>query len=125
MSDQVLLGRDHQIEPMSRADWESEIVKAPEVCAERLRFMSTDHHRVRYFVVANLARSGRPVSIGTISERLQLTHEAVTEIAAELERNLFFLVRNKAGEVSWAYPVTVDRTPHKLTFSTGERLYGA
>ena len=44
---------------------------------------------------------------------------------AELERRLFFLVRNEEGAVSWAFPVTVDKTPHRLTFSTGERLHGA
>jgi len=36
-----------------------------------------------------------------------------------------FLFRNKEGEVVWAYPVTVDKTPHHLTFSTGEQLYAA
>jgi hypothetical protein len=49
----------------------------------------------------------------------------VDEILDELDRKLFFLVRNDAGCVSWAYPVTVDHTLHKLTFSTGERLHGA
>jgi hypothetical protein len=65
------------------------------------------------------------LSIDTISESLRLVPEIVTGIVTELERNLFFLVRNEDGEVSWAYPVTVDRTPHRLAFSTGERLYGA
>jgi hypothetical protein len=87
--------------------------------------MGTDHHRVRYFVVGELARRNRPLSIDTISESLRLVPEIVTGIVTELERNLFFLVRNEDGEVSWAYPVTVDRTPHRLAFSTGERLYGA
>ena len=87
--------------------------------------MGTDHHRVRYFAVEELASRNCPLSIGTISEALKLAPEVVTKIVAELERSLFFLVRNDDGEVSWAYPVTVDRTPHRLTFSTGERLYGA
>jgi len=125
MKDHVLLGRDHQIELLSQAAWESELAKAPEFCAARLRFMGKDHHRVRYFVVEELARRNRPLSINTMAQSLQLTPEAVTEIVSELERNLFFLVRNEAGEVSWAYPVTVEQTPHRLTFSTGERLHGA
>jgi hypothetical protein len=25
----------------------------------------------------------------------------------------------------WAYPVTVDPTPHHMSFSSGERLYAA
>jgi len=125
MRDHVLLGRDRQIDVLSRAAWESEVVRAPEFCAERLRFMGADHHRVRYFVVEELARRNRPLPIGTISEALKLAPEVVTGIVAELERGLFFLLRNEDGEVSWAYPVTVDRTPHRLTFSTGERLHGA
>ena len=44
---------------------------------------------------------------------------------AELERRLFFLVRNRVGEVSWAFPVTAEVTPHQLTFPSGERRYGA
>jgi hypothetical protein len=49
----------------------------------------------------------------------------VTDILEVLERKLFFLVRNEQGAVAWAYPVTVTPTPHKLNFSTGERLYAA
>ena len=59
------------------------------------------------------------------AEQLNLDPVRVVEILGELERKLFFLVRNAEGAVSWAYPVTVDRTPHRLTFSTGERLHGA
>ena len=36
-----------------------------------------------------------------------------------------FLFRNPAGDVTWAYPVTVDQTPHQVTFSSGEKLYAA
>lgn len=125
MRDHVLLGRDREMRVLPRAAWESEVARAPEHCAERLRFMGPDHHRVRYFVVEELARRNRPLSIGDISEGLRLAPKAVTGIVDELERSLFFLFRNDNGEVAWAYPVTVDRTPHRLTFSTGERLHGA
>jgi len=50
---------------------------------------------------------------------------AVKTLLDELERNLFFLVRNGAGDVNWAFPVTSDRTPHRLRFDTGERIFGA
>lgn len=36
-----------------------------------------------------------------------------------------FLFRNSEGEVTWAYPVTVEKTPHSVTFGTGERIYTA
>ncbi len=56
---------------------------------------------------------------------LQLPLAQVETILDELEQQLLFLVRNEAGAVSWAFPVTVEPTPHQLDFSTGERLYGA
>ena len=114
MTDHVLVGRGREIRRLS-----------PEHCAERLRFMGSDHHRVRCFVVEELARRSRPVSMDTITEALGIAPEVVSGIVDELERRLFFLVRNEYGEVTWAYPVTVARTPHRLTFSTGERLHGA
>jgi hypothetical protein len=60
-----------------------------------------------------------------ISQKLKLPLARINAILEELERNLFFLVRNEQGAVSWAYPVTVDHTPHHLTFTTGEQLYAA
>jgi hypothetical protein len=47
-----------------------------------------------------------------------------TAIIAELEGNLFFLVRDSDDNVSWAFPTT-SRTPHRLTFSTVEKIFGA
>jgi hypothetical protein len=32
-----------------------------------------------------------------------------------LEKRMTFLYRNRDGDVVWAYPVTVDKTPHKIT----------
>ncbi|MDR3577019.1 MAG: hypothetical protein P4L50_24400, partial [Anaerolineaceae bacterium] len=43
----------------------------------------------------------------------------------EMIRKLFFLVRNEQAAVTWAYPVTVEPTPHRLKFNSGEQLYAA
>ena len=43
----------------------------------------------------------------------------------DLEKHMTFLFRNAQGAVEWAYPVTVARTPHKVTFSSGEKLFAA
>jgi hypothetical protein len=56
---------------------------------------------------------------------LSLTSERTEEILANLETHLTFLYRNSDGEVTWAYPVTVEKTPHAITFHSGEQLYGA
>lgn len=125
MSETVLIGRGGQIIEMPRALWERDLNQASERCKARLAFMSEEHHRVRYYAVEQIARRGEPLSPSRIAEELDLPPARIAAILEELERNLFFLVRNEDGHVSWAFPVTVDRTPHRLVFSTGERLYGA
>jgi hypothetical protein len=87
--------------------------------------MTTQHHLVRYFVVRELPRSGKPLSPEAIASRLRLPFSKVNRILAELEERLFFLVRNRIGDVVWAFPVTASKTPHRLIFSTGERIFGA
>lgn len=125
MVDQILIGRESSIEVLPRPEWERLLRQTPEHAADRLAFMSADHHRVRNMAVVDLARMGHPLAPEYFATRLGVDFERVVGILDELERRLFFLVRNDAGCVSWAYPVTVDHTLHKLTFSTGERLHGA
>jgi hypothetical protein len=93
---------------------------------DRLAFLTSRHHTVRNFVVRELPRNGgKPLRPGQISQATGMELPVVQSLLDELERNLFFLVRNAAGDVSWAFPVTSDRTPHRLTFSTGECIFGA
>jgi hypothetical protein len=87
--------------------------------------MTEAHHRIRYFVVQELPIKGEPIPPEYIAQRLALPLAQVKAILDELEQNLFFLVRNEQGAVSWAYPVTVEPTTHHLTYSTGERGYAA
>ncbi|MCG6927774.1 MAG: hypothetical protein LJF30_21020 [Acidobacteria bacterium] len=107
------------------ATWEVRLAQAPEEFRKVLAFMSPDHHLVRYYVVLELPRAGRPLTPGAIAEALGLPEPRVRIVLEELERNLFFLVRNDDGAVTWAFPVTVAETPHHLSFSTGERLDAA
>ena len=65
------------------------------------------------------------MGIEQIAQALTLKPGLVSGLVEDLEKHLFFLVRNARGAVSWAFPVTCDRTPHGLTFSTGERIFGA
>jgi hypothetical protein len=105
--------------------WEQHLAEAPQHSQARLSFMSEEHHRVRYFVVRELPRQGEPIAPEAIARALQLPRGQVETLLDELERKLFFLVRNEQGAVAWAYPVTVEPTPHRLSFSTGERVYAA
>jgi hypothetical protein len=91
-----------------------------------LAFMTPRHHAVRSFVVLELPRNhGRPLSPARIAAALRLEEALVIQLLEDLERHLFFLVRDRRGNVSWAFPVSSDRTPHRLRFSTGERIYAA
>jgi hypothetical protein len=88
-------------------------------------FMSESHRRVHHFVVRELPIAGKPLSPDLIAQNLGLTREQVVSVLTDLEKHMTFLFRNKQGEVTWAYPVTVDKTPHHLTFSSGEQIYAA
>ncbi len=90
-----------------------------------LAFMTADHHRVRNFVVSELPRAAAPLSPELIAGRLDLPVERVVGLLDDLEKHLTFLFRNPQGAVEWAYPVTAARTPHRITFSSGEKLYAA
>lgn len=125
MTEKILLGRGSEVQRMSRETFEQHLEHVPAHTHKRLAFMSEVHHRVRYYVVHELPRAGKPLSPASIATALDLSLTQVNDILAALERNLVFLVRNAQGEVVWAFPVTVAETPHRLTFSSGERCYGA
>ena len=91
----------------------------------RLDFMSEDHHRIRELVVKELPRVAKPLPPSTIAERLDLPEGRVVALLDDLERHLTFLFRDEHGAVTWAYPVTVEQTPHHMTFSTGEHTHAA
>jgi hypothetical protein len=125
MKDNILMGKGHKFVEIPRKTWAQHIAQASQDLTNILSFMTDEHHMIRYFVVKELANIAKPIPPKLISEELKMSLSRTTEILDELERNLFFLVRNEQGNVSWAFPVTAERTPHQLSFSTGERLNAA
>ena len=125
MSDSVLRGIGSSISNLPRGEWEAQVQSAPGRIGERLGFMSEDHHLVRNFVVRELPRRGRALSLRRIAEALHLPRARASSIVEDLEKHRFFLVRGNGRAVSWAFPVTVEDTGHHLEFSTGERLDAA
>jgi hypothetical protein len=105
--------------------WEKQIEKAVAKAKRATGFMTPEHRLVHHFVVREMPRLGKPVSAEFVAEELALPPERVAEIINDLEKHLTFLCTNSDGEVIWAYPVTVEKTPHAITFHTGERLYAA
>jgi hypothetical protein len=125
MEAKILVGRDREILEVPQATWQQHLAQIPQHSQARLNFMTKVHHQIRYFVVKEMVNRQKPVEPEFISEKLNVPLEGVKLILEELERKLFFLVRNAQGAVAWAFPVTVETTPHRLNFSSGERLYGA
>ena len=124
-SSHILMGIGREIRTVPNDAFVQSVKGLPVRMASRLAFMSPDHHVVRDFVVRELPRQERPLSPIQIAQVTGLGLQKVSAILAELERNLFFLVRDSDGNVSWGFPVTTSQTPHRLTFSTGERTFGA
>ena len=125
MSNNPLLGIWRVMVGLPEPLWKREVARQARDAVESLGFMSEDHHRVRDFVVRELPRAGRPLSPDDISQALDLPLARTRAILDELEKNMTFLYRGDGESVTWAYPVTVDRTPHHVTFSSGEQVYAA
>ena len=125
MSDTLLRGFSRYMIPIPRMLWRRQVSRRAEKIRAGLGFMSEEHHRVRNFVVRELPGAGEPLSPGFIAERLDLTIDRVAAILDELEKQMTFLFRDARGSVAWAYPVTVDTTPHHVTFGSGEQVFSA
>lgn len=125
MGDTLLMRRNRRMLRVPAAVWKRNVRSEARRSAARLDFMGPVHHRIRNFVVTELPRAGRPLGPKTIAATLDLEPDLVGEILDELEAHLTFLYRSDGHNVDWAYPVTAEETPHKLTFDNGERFFGA
>ena len=125
MQENVISSTGQRFTEIPRKIWEQHVEQTSPAISKMLSFMTNSHHLIRNFVVGVLPSIGKPIPPELISEELNMSLSKTTKILDDLEKNLFFLVRNEKGEISWAFPVTVDKTPHQMTFSTGERLNAA
>ena len=125
MSGRILVGEGREIRQIPDEEFVKAQEQMPAHMQARLAFMSREHHAVRDFVVRELPRQRRPIPPCRIASVTGIESHRVLTILAELEQHLFFLVRNSEGDVSWAFPVTAERTAHRLSFSTGENIFGA
>jgi hypothetical protein len=125
MNATIMIGRGNRISKIPRKDWEDAFCDRHRDFEARIGFMSLDHHLVRNFVVRQMPLAGEPLSPEYIAQNLNLPLPRIVAILDELEKQLTFLFRNEQGAVTWAYPVTLEKTPHHITFNTGERVYAA
>jgi len=111
--------------PVPALLWRRAVAQQARAMTGMLARLSADHQRVRSFVVQALPAVGEPLTAAHIAAQLALPPERVSRILDDLDKGMVFVARDEAGAVSWAYPVTVDATPHHLTFKTGERMTAA
>lgn len=125
MKNKLMIGLWRYIIKIPPSLWEKQVFKAKKKFDIEHAFMTEDHRVVHHFVVKELPVEGKPLSPEIISKRINMSFEKVVSILEDLEKHMTFLFRNSNGEVIWAYPVTVEKTPHQVTFKTGEQLYAA
>ena len=125
MGEDILQGTGRLIHRVPADRFLEEMTTLPAHMSARLAFMTREHHVVRDFVVREMPRQLSPLKPARIAETTGLELQKLTTILSDLEQHLFFLVRDAAGSVSWAFPVTTARTPYRLTFSTGKKIFGA
>jgi len=123
MRDSILLGLGRWMIPIPGMVWHRVVRANASKTPDRLKFMTPDHHRVRDLAVDRLFRTGAALPPDEIARSLDLSPGRVGEILDDLERHLTFLFRRSGPEVTWAYPVTVEQTPHRAIASTGEEAY--
>ncbi|MFC1823946.1 hypothetical protein ACFL9T_14645 [Thermodesulfobacteriota bacterium] len=124
MSNKLMIGYWRYILMVPPFLWEKQISKMRKKIESDFGFMTKEHRMVHNCVVKELPDLGEPLSPEFVVNTLDLPQAQVADILDHLEMNKV-LVRNSDGAVVWAYPVTVEPTPHHLTFSTGERIFGA
>jgi hypothetical protein len=105
--------------------WEKQIYKHTKKTRAELGFMTAEHRAVHHCIVRELPRVGEPISPQFIADKLSISSDRVQAIFDDLEKHMTFICRDNEGMAVWAYPVTVEKTPHRLTFSTGEQIYAA
>ncbi len=125
MGNRIMLGLWRYVINLPQVLIDSQMKKTAKRFEKRYGKMPDEVRKIHHFVVKNLATTGNPLGSRFMSEELDMAEGQVVKALDFLEKKLTYLYRNHACEVTWAYPVTVDKTPHKIEFSTGETLYAA
>jgi hypothetical protein len=125
MKNSLLLGFWRIMIRIPRPIWQQRVVRNARAAEKSIAFLTAEHHKVRDYVVREMPRISEPIPPKMIAGVLNMDLEVVISILDELEKNLTYLYRNEQGAVTWAYPVTVESTPHRIQFSTGESINAA
>ena len=125
MKSKVMFGLWRHIINVPASFMENQIARVKIRFEAKSDFMTKEHRLVHHWIVRKIPSVGSPLPPEAAVEELGLPGERVNSILDDLEKGMTFLVRNKQGEVVWAYPVTLEQTPHHLTFHNGKQVYAA
>ena len=121
----ILIGVGHKIIPAPMFMLIRETARMAKNREARMGKMTEEKRRIHHFVVRELPNAGQPISLAFIAQRLEMPVDRVGTLVDEMERDKTFFNRYHSEGINWAYPVTVDNTPHHVTFSTGEQVNAA
>lgn len=125
MKNKVMMGLWRYVVNVPEGLWKKQMGSAVRRFDRKLGKMPEDVRKVHRFAARTLPGHGRPLSAGAIARGLGMAEADVVSCLEYLETQMTYLYRSRGREVTWVYPVTVDETPHKVFFSTGETLYAA
>ena len=121
----ILIGIWHKIIPAPVFMLIMDSVKMAKVIKARINKLPEEKRRIHHFVVRELPNAGQPISLAFIAQGLKMPVDRVSTLVDEMEKGKTFFNRYHSEGINWAYPVTVDNTPHHVTFSTGEQVNAA
>jgi hypothetical protein len=87
--------------------------------------LDPEQRRVHHFAVREIPRRREAIAPEVFAAELDLTVEEVSQILDELERRMTFLCRRGGEDVTWAYPVTAEATPHQVRIDGGAAFSAA
>jgi len=124
MFERVLLGVGRRMIPVPEWLFRPMVNRDAKKLASRPA-LEPDQRRVQHFAVREIPRRREPIAPEVFAKELDLGFDEVRQILDELERRMTFLCRRDGENVSWAYPVTADETPHQVRIDGGAAFSAA
>lgn len=125
MEEHIFFGRGRDLMEISSKGWRHFINEAPERSKEFHPGITLEHLQIRDYAIETLALTGKALQPATIERAFNKSKKRVEKILDDLQRNLVFIARDDQGAVTWAHPVTVNPTPHRLHLSEGEAFFAS
>ena len=125
MNEKLLLGTGLALKTIPAASWRRFVAQAPIRSQNFQTKITQTHINIRNTVFEAMIRSGKTVPPQSISEILGLGLEEISQALTLLEQGLIFLSRMENGEINWAFPITVEKTPYRVQMETGKTIYAS